>query len=214
MNSKLRKLMPLFCAGIMIYSGCAKKETVKADAAIAPSTTGTATTTPAQSAPSTVAGQQQPASASQTAAAASTVSAAAAPQSGSARQLVPVQAAASREEAKANLGTELEKIYFDFDSANLSDAARKTLADNFQKLKGNPGAKLKIEGHCDERGSDEYNLALSERRAQAAVQYLSSLGISADRLSAVGYGEEKPADPAQSEDAWSKNRRDEFNIIK
>ena len=71
---------------------------------------------------------------------------------------------------------------------------------------------MRIEGHCDERGSDEYNLALGEQRAQAAARYLTTLGISGERLSTISFGKEKPADPGHDENAWAKNRRDEFII--
>ena len=106
----------------------------------------------------------------------------------------------------------VEKIYFDFDSSTLSDTARQTLTRNFAVLKKTPQSRIRVEGHCDERGSDEYNLALGERRAQEAVRYLATLGVPVDRLSALSYGKEKPADPGHTEAAWAKNRRDEFVI--
>jgi len=203
MNRKLKGIVPILCTGLFVFSGCAKQQSVKVDPAIAPS----ATTTSASSSVT-----PQAAVSSGSGAAASV----AAPATFKESSIAAQSASLAKEYAKGSAGAEkeLEKIYFNFDSAALGDDARKTLAENYEKLKGNPRAKLKIEGHCDERGSDEYNLALSERRAQAAVQYLSSLGISEDRLSAIGYGEEKPADAGHTEDAWAKNRRDEFNIIK
>jgi len=70
-----------------------------------------------------------------------------------------------------------------------------------------------VEGHCDERGTNEYNLALGERRANAAKRYLLSLGISSDRISSISYGEEKPLDPGHNEEAWAKNRRGHFIIL-
>jgi peptidoglycan-associated lipoprotein len=73
---------------------------------------------------------------------------------------------------------------------------------------------VRVEGHCDERGSDEYNLALGQKRADAAVKYLRALGIAPQRLSSVSFGKEKPAQPGHDEAAWSKNRRDEFSIVK
>ena len=101
----------------------------------------------------------------------------------------------------------LETVYFDFDSYQLSPAARENLAKNAEQLKKNPSAKVQIEGHSDERGSDEYNLALGEKRANAARDYLVTLGIPADRLTIISYGKEKPADPGHDEAAWAKNRR-------
>jgi len=108
----------------------------------------------------------------------------------------------------------MEKIYFDFDQFTLSAEARDTLADNAKYLKMNDGIQIVIEGHCDERGSDEYNLALGESRAIAAKNYLVSLGISATRLSVISYGEEKPAVMGSNESAWAKNRRAEFKSVK
>jgi len=109
--------------------------------------------------------------------------------------------------------SELNKIYFDFDSFKLSEPARSSLAKNADLLKKDSTEKVRIEGNCDERGSDEYNLALGEKRANAAMQYLVTLGIPADRLSVISYGKEKPADPGHDEAAWAKNRRDDFVVI-
>jgi len=108
----------------------------------------------------------------------------------------------------------LQRIHFDFDQYTLSDQARQTLADNAAWMKANAGVKVVVEGHCDERGSDEYNLALGERRAQAAQSYLVSLGVAADSLSTISYGEERPLVAGQGEAAWSQNRRAEFKVVK
>lgn len=110
------------------------------------------------------------------------------------------------------LASAMEKIHFDFDRYTLSPEARDTLVQNAKRLRSVPGAKLRIAGHCDERGSDDYNLALSERRATAAMQYLVALGIPEERLSVIGYGKEKPAVVGHDEEAWRENRRDEFEI--
>ncbi len=107
-----------------------------------------------------------------------------------------------------------ETIYFDFDSFTLSDAARAILDKNAQFMLKRTGDKIRLEGNCDERGSDEYNLALGEKRAKAALNYLLTLGVPQDRLSVISYGEEKPADPGHDEAAWAKNRRVDFVIIK
>jgi peptidoglycan-associated lipoprotein len=114
----------------------------------------------------------------------------------------------------ADLQKAFEKIYFDFDSSTLSGNARKSLAMNFAVLMQNPLPRIRVEGNCDERGSDEYNLALGERRAQAAVRYLTTLGVPADRFSIISYGKEKPTVPGHDETALAKNRRDEFVISK
>lgn len=108
----------------------------------------------------------------------------------------------------------MSNIYFDFDQFTLSAEARKTLADNAKYLKANSGTQVVVEGHCDERGSDEYNLALGESRALAAKNYLVSLGVNAQQLSVISYGEEKPAAMGSNEEAWAKNRRAEFKAVK
>lgn len=107
----------------------------------------------------------------------------------------------------------LKTIYFDFDKYDLRPDARKTLEENAKVLRENPTWKILIEGHCDERGSNEYNLALGERRARAAMEYLVQLGIDPSRLSIVSYGEERPVDPRHCEEAWAQNRRCEFVVV-
>ena len=107
----------------------------------------------------------------------------------------------------------MKNIYFEFDQFTLSADARKTLAENAEYLKANSGTQVVIEGHCDERGSDEYNLALGESRALAAKNYLVSLGISARQLSVISYGEEKPAAMGSNDAAWATNRRAEFKAV-
>ncbi len=111
------------------------------------------------------------------------------------------------------VGSKLEAVYFDFDKYDLKDEARETLAKNAQLLKDNPGLVLRLEGNCDERGSNEYNLALGERRANSAKKYLVYLGISPDRLETISYGEEKPLCREHNEDCWWKNRRVDSVII-
>jgi len=107
----------------------------------------------------------------------------------------------------------LERIHFDFDQFTLSADARRILAENAKYLNANGGVQVVIEGHCDERGSDEYNLALGESRALAAKSYLVSLGIDPKRLSVISYGEEKPLVSGFSEEAWAQNRRAEFKAV-
>lgn len=103
----------------------------------------------------------------------------------------------------------LNTIYFDYDKSTLSAAAKKTIAANANWLKGQK-ANMQIEGHCDARGSIEYNLSLGERRAQSVKAYMVSLGIPANRLSVISYGKEKPVVSGDSESAYSKNRRANF----
>ena len=108
-----------------------------------------------------------------------------------------------------------ETAYFDFDKSDLRQDARDVLSKNAETiLKSLPGAKVQIEGHCDERGSAEYNLALGERRAKSAQKYLTTLSVKAENLSVISYGKEKPAVSGSDEAAWAKNRRAEFVVVK
>lgn len=106
------------------------------------------------------------------------------------------------------------KIHFEFDRSDLSAEARETLKKIADLMQTYPSWTLDISGHCDERGTIEYNLALGERRARSAKNYLVRLGISADRISTISYGEERSMDPRSTEEAWAKNRRCEFGFIK
>lgn len=108
---------------------------------------------------------------------------------------------------------ELQRIHFEFDSAELTPEAQQTLAENARTLEQNPEIDILIEGHCDERGTVEYNLALGERRALAARNYLVNYGISPDRITIISYGKERPLDPRHTPEAWQKNRRAEFVIL-
>ncbi len=107
---------------------------------------------------------------------------------------------------------ENEDVQFEFDSAKLSMEAQDILRRKAEWLKKNPRAKIIIEGHCDERGTNEYNLALGDRRAFSSKSFLVDLGIANSRLTTVSYGEERPLDPRADEDAWAKNRRAHFVI--
>ncbi len=105
-----------------------------------------------------------------------------------------------------------EDIHFEFDSAVLTQDAQEILKTKAGWLQNNPNTKSTIEGHCDERGTLEYNLARGERRASSAKSFLVDLGIPASRLTTISYGEERPVDPGQNEAAWAKNRRGHFTI--
>jgi peptidoglycan-associated lipoprotein len=109
-------------------------------------------------------------------------------------------------------GGPLADIYFEYDSAALSDEARATLERHAQWLQSRRDVRVFVEGHCDERGTVDYNLALGEQRARAARDYLVSLGVAADRLRVVTYGKERPLDPAHTEAAYAKNRRAHFGV--
>jgi peptidoglycan-associated lipoprotein len=104
-------------------------------------------------------------------------------------------------------------IHFDFDKCDIRREDDGILRENAAWLKKNPKMKIQIEGHCDERGTAEYNLALGERRANNTKKYLVSLGISSDRISTISYGEEKPLDPGHNEEAWAKNRRAHIVVL-
>jgi peptidoglycan-associated lipoprotein len=103
-------------------------------------------------------------------------------------------------------------IYFEFDSDQLAAEATAGLDAKLAILNANPGLRLRISGHADERGSDEYNLALGQRRAAAAKRYLTGRGIADDRIEIISFGEERPAAQGSDESAWAQNRRDEFEI--
>ncbi len=137
------------------------------------------------------------------------------------------QAAEEREQIEASLQTKrypgiegevfesslIEDIYFAFDRYDLSAKSRQILSRNAEIFLKFPEAQIQIEGHCDERGTNEYNLALGDRRAMTAKNYLMSLGVPQERLSRISYGEEMPIDSRHNEEAWSKNRRAHFVIL-
>lgn len=108
--------------------------------------------------------------------------------------------------------SELRDINFAFDSSALDSTAKAILESNAAWLRENGSSRVQVEGHCDERGTSEYNMALGERRARSAFDYLRSLGVVASRISTVSYGEELPLDPRHNEEAWAKNRRVHFNV--
>jgi len=105
-----------------------------------------------------------------------------------------------------------EMVHFAFDSSALDATAQDILKKKAAYLQAHPDVKIVIEGHCDERGTIEYNLALGERRAQAARAFLENMGVASNRLGIISYGEERPLDPGHDEAAWAKNRRDQFVI--
>ncbi len=124
-----------------------------------------------------------------------------------------VDEAAVRRAIEAARSALLQTIYFDYDSDELRADSRATLDDKLRVLNANPSARLRIEGHTDERGSDEYNLALGRRRADQAKRYLTDRGLDASRIETMSFGREKPAASGSSEEAWAQNRRGEFQII-
>ena len=176
-----RVFLVLSCVMFMA-GGCAKNEMVKKDEGIAP-----AASAPAKAPLKTEVVKEQPV-----------------------KQAKVAESTMGENQKTEELKSALAKIYFDFDSYKLSEAARSNLVKDAELIKKDSAEKVRIEGNCDERGSDEYNLALGEKRAKAAMEYMVTLGIPAERLSVISYGKEKPADPGHDEVAWAKNRRDEF----
>jgi peptidoglycan-associated lipoprotein len=180
-------LMSLLLAGLMI-TGCAKR----------PATTAASAATPAPAAPAPAPAPS--ASAPSGAAAAAPAAAAAAP-------------AAPRPSPKEFMAVAaLKEVYFDFDKYDIRPEDAKTLDANAAWLKSNGENLVLIEGHCDERGTNEYNLALGERRAKATMNYLVSQGIQANRITIISYGEERPVCTEKTEACWAKNRRAAFLV--
>ncbi|MEW6719393.1 MAG: peptidoglycan-associated lipoprotein Pal [Thermodesulfobacteriota bacterium] len=130
----------------------------------------------------------------------------------------PTVVAAKPAEAAPGVAVTEEKpssfadVLFDFDKSDLREDGKKTSQEVAAFMKKNPGAKLLVEGHCDERGTAEYNMALGDRRAASVKNYIVSLGVPAAAVSTVSFGKERPLDPAHTEDAWAKNRRAHFVV--
>jgi len=200
MNMQIKMSIVTFILSALCCAGCAKHDVVRQEESI-PAVASAAVPLPEQSA---VSPDSQPV---QNAAQPAGTSGNEAQDAGT-----PLAAKAAESGTNALPQTTLDKIYFDFDSYALNPVARETLTKTAALLqKGS--VNLRIEGNTDEIGSDDYNLALGERRANAALNYLKSLGVPADRISVVSYGREKPADPGGDEAARAKNRRDEFVVV-
>ena len=177
----------VLCFSIMMTAGCAKKSVVKEQS---------------------VTGEQK-------AAMAETTKEVAKKEGSVKEEPVTQEVAKVEEEAIKEKAAPVEMskdINFDYDKFSLRPEAREILKKHANYLVKNKDVNVTIEGHCDERGTSEYNLALGERRAKEAMKYLKELGISAKRMKTVSYGKEKPLDPGHNEEAWAKNRRDHFVI--
>jgi len=122
------------------------------------------------------------------------------------------EGSAKAQAASAKEDTAFKAVYFDFDKAVIRSADREALKQAAGYLLKNKNVKITIAGNCDERGTDEYNLALGNRRAKAAMNYLVNLGVSKKNIKTISYGESKPLDPGHNEEAWAKNRRDDFVV--
>jgi peptidoglycan-associated lipoprotein len=189
----------LVAAGLLVGSlalyGCPKRpEVVQAP----PAPAGPAVKAPAAPAPSTE-GSKAP-------------EVQVTPPGGTQVQPAPVAPAPSQQAGAAPLASPLKDVFYDFDKSNIRDDQKAALNDDVAWLKGNTGAKILIEGHCDERGTAEYNLALGERRAKSTKDYLIAAGIPADRISTISYGKERPFVLGHDESAWKWNRRGHFVI--
>ena len=126
----------------------------------------------------------------------------------------PGPAAGSRADFVSKVGGEEQtRVYFGYDQYDLTDAARASLSKQAAWLKQYPAVRVQIEGNADERGTEEYNMALGARRADAAASYLVSLGVDSSRISTVSYGKTRPIDPGHTESAWSKNRNAHTNLV-
>jgi peptidoglycan-associated lipoprotein len=177
----------LLCIAALVAVGCAKKKTLKSEGGAG---------APGAAAPGTGDG-------------ASMKESPVGPDAGG-RAEAPGSAAAAGVSVTEETKSMFDDVRFDFDKSEVKEDGRKTSRVVADYLKKNPRAKLLIEGHCDERGTSEYNMALGERRATAVMTYLVSLGISKTVLSTVSFGKEKPLDPGNNEEAWAKNRRAHF----
>ncbi|MDD5287076.1 MAG: peptidoglycan-associated lipoprotein Pal [Desulfuromonadaceae bacterium] len=187
------KISSLFLIGSLIFAvgGCSKGEIVKKDEPVTP--------------PYAAAGSVKTESNYKGAATRNSTGKASAKTGTAGELLDPILGA-------AELKAVLKEIYFDFDAYTLTGKARDSLLINSEIMHNDPTLKIRIEGHCDERGSSEYNMALGEQRAKAAMRYLVTMGLSENRLSFVSFGKERPVAPGHDESSWAKNRRDEFII--
>jgi peptidoglycan-associated lipoprotein len=189
----------LLVAGVLLV-GCAKRPATTQAAAPAP--TGAAATT--SGTPSTAAAAQPPSSGGGAGSTTDTKPPAAMP---------PTTAAPVRPSPKEFVAVaELRDVHFDFDKYDIRPADAKVLDTNAGWLKSNPNHLILIEGHCDERGTNEYNLALGERRAKSTMNYLVSQGVQASRITIISYGEERPTCAQKNEECWGKNRRAHFLV--
>jgi peptidoglycan-associated lipoprotein len=188
----------LLVTGVLLV-GCAKRPATTQAAAPAP--TGAAATTPGT--PPTAAAAQPSAPGG----------AAGGPSAMKPSAAAPATAAPARPAPKEFVAVpELKDVHFDFDKYDIRPGDAKVLDTNAGWLKSNPNHLILIEGHCDERGTNEYNLALGERRAKSTMNYLVSQGVQASRITIISYGEERPTCTQKNEECWSKNRRAHFLV--
>ena len=180
----------LIAFGMTIFTGCAEKKTVVKDEAL----------------------QEQRAKAAQTAQQDNEAARQVKEQADRERALREQAAREQAAKAAATAEVNIRDINFDFDQSNIRPDAREILKANADILLKKGAAQIAIEGYCDERGTAEYNMALGERRAQEAKKYLVNLGMEASQIKTISYGEERPLDPGNNEDAWANNRRAHFVV--
>jgi peptidoglycan-associated lipoprotein len=185
----------------VVFAGCAKRPATTQ--ASAPAPTGAAATTPGGTTAAA-----QPSSGGGT----TTAAPAPAPAGGGGATQPPAAATARPAPADFAEVADLRDIHFDFDKYDIRPSDAKTLDGNASWLKSNPNHLVLIEGHCDERGTNEYNLALGERRAKSTMNYLVSQGVQASRITIISYGEERPVCSQKTEECWARNRRAHFLV--
>jgi len=185
-------MLMVLAFGLSLFSGCAEKKAVVKDEAVQQQKE------PAKAAPVAVKDDEAARKAKEQADREAALKAQAA------------KDAAAKRNAAALAALNVQNIYFDYDKSAIRPDAREILKANAEIFTKNSAANIVVEGYCDERGTAEYNMALGERRAQEAKQYLVNLGINASRMETVSYGEERPLDPGQNEAAWAQNRRVQF----
>jgi len=185
-------LLMVFSFGLTMFSGCAEKQAVVKDEAVQEQKAA-----PAQAAPVTLTDDE---------------AARRAKEQADREAALKAQAAKDRaaKNAAALADLNIQNIYFDYDKSNIRPDAREILKANAEIFTKNSSASIVVEGYCDERGTAEYNMALGERRAQEAKQYLVNLGINVSRIETISYGEERPLDSRSIEEAWAQNRRAQF----
>lgn len=191
--------------GLLLVSGCAK-DPIKPDAGISPDKSAASKMEAADKAAA------EKAAADKLAAEKAAADRAAAERAAAEKAAADKAAAEKAALAAAKAG--LKTIHFDFDSYLLRQTDRDILYSNAEYLLKRYKGKVRLEGHCDERGSDEYNLALGENRAKAAMNYMITLGVPPEQLSIVSFGKEKPVNEGNTEEAWAENRRVDFVIVK
>jgi len=198
-------LFLILAFSLTIFSGCAEKKAVVKDEAIQEQKVAAAQ----EAAPAAVTADDEAARKAKEAADREAALKEQAAKDEAARREA-ARAAWAKKNAEALVELSLQNIYFDYDKSAIRPDAREILKVNAEIFTKNSSAKIVVEGHCDERGTAEYNMALGERRAQEAKQYLVNLGIDASRIETISYGKERPLDNRSTEEAWAQNRRAQF----